>query len=63
MKATVTRDGFGKPDNDSSGRFFAPGETIYGDLAAVAVREGWAEAVAESAPAPAAPKAKRARKR
>lgn len=58
MKATVTQEFTGRADEDVVARRFGVGETVTGDLAAVAVREGWAKAetAAEAAPA-ARPKA------
>lgn len=41
--ATVTITFSGAPDGALYPREFAPGETVTGDLAAVAVREGWAK--------------------
>lgn len=41
--ATVTAAFCGVPDGAVYPREFAPGETVTGDLAAVAVREGWAK--------------------
>lgn len=42
MKATVTVAFDGVPDGAIYPRTFAPGDTVEGDLARVAVREGWA---------------------
>lgn len=43
MKAVVTTEFPGRPDNEPLSRTIKVGEIIAGDLAAVAVREGWAE--------------------
>ncbi len=40
--ATVTRAFFGVPDGLVYPREFAPGDAVLGDLAEIAVREGWA---------------------
>jgi hypothetical protein len=47
MKAKVTQTFQGVPDGQIHTREIAPGEVIEGDLAAVAVREKWAEEVVE----------------
>lgn len=44
MRAKVTKEFTGRPDSEALPRTIAVGETITGDLAKVAVREGWAEA-------------------
>ena len=54
MKAKVTRAFPGKPDDEVLSRAIAVGEEILGDLALVAVREGWAEDIE--------PKAKKGKK-
>lgn len=41
--AIVTVPFSGVPDGEVYGRDFAVGDTVHGDLAAVAIREGWAE--------------------
>lgn len=51
MKARVTTEFPGRPDSEALSRTVEVGEIIEGDLAAVAVREGWAEEIAGSAPA------------
>lgn len=43
MRAKVTSEFPGRPDNEVLTRLIAKDEVIYGDLATVAVREGWAE--------------------
>jgi hypothetical protein len=50
--ATVTAPFIGAPDGEVYGRQFAVGDTVHGELAAVAIREGWAEV-------PGQPKAKK----
>lgn len=50
--AIVTVPFVGAPDGELYGREFAVGDEVRGDLAAVAVREGWAEM-------PGQPKAKK----
>jgi hypothetical protein len=50
--ATVTAPFIGAPDGEVYGREFVAGDTVHGDLAAVAIREGWAEV-------PGQPKAKK----
>lgn len=42
MKATVTQEFAGRPDNEPLSRIVKVGEIITGDLATVAVREKWA---------------------
>lgn len=50
-QATVTTEFPGRPDNAEKVRTIAVGETIDGDLAEVAIRQGWAtEVVATSGP-------------
>lgn len=49
MQAKVIKDFDGAPDGALYPKHFAPGATVEGDLAAVAIREGWAE---ESKPDP-----------
>ncbi len=46
MQAKVTKEFAGRPDDEAMSRTVAVGEIITGDLAAVAVRENWAEEVA-----------------
>jgi hypothetical protein len=41
--AKVTVAFSGVPDGEIYPKDFAPGDEVHGDLAAVAVREGWAE--------------------
>lgn len=43
MRATVTSDFSGVPDGEIHPRTFKPGDTVEGELAAVAVEQGWAE--------------------
>jgi hypothetical protein len=50
--ATVTVPFMGAPDGEFYGRQFAAGDQVHGELASVAVREGWAEM-------PGQPKAKK----
>jgi hypothetical protein len=50
--AIVTVPFIGAPDGEVYGREFAVGDTVHGDLAAVAIRQGWAEV-------PGPPKAKK----
>lgn len=47
MQAKVTTEFPGRPDNEPLSRAIKVGETISGDLATVAVREGWAEELVE----------------
>ncbi len=49
MKAKVTTAFPGRPDSEVMTRTIAVDEVIDGDLAAVAVKEGWAEEVADEA--------------
>lgn len=42
MKAIVIKPFRGLPDRETTVRDFVDGDTVTGDLAAVAVREGWA---------------------
>lgn len=51
MKAIVTVEFPGKPDHEVVSRTIAVGETITGDLAAVAVAQKWATEVAADEPA------------
>lgn len=44
-KATVTKPFAGLPDGDTKVRDFAVGDEVEGDLAEVAIREGWADEV------------------
>lgn len=41
--AKVTKEFMGAADGDPRTRRFMPGDTVTGDLGAVAVREGWAD--------------------
>lgn len=43
MRVVVTVAFSGAPDGTVYPREFAPGDVVEGDLAAVALREGWAE--------------------
>lgn len=43
MKAKVTKAFPGRPDKEAQTRRIEVGETITGDLASVAVGQGWAE--------------------
>lgn len=52
MKATVTKAFRGRPDHLPQGRLIEVGEIISGELAAVAVREGWADPSRPPAAAP-----------
>ncbi len=52
MVAIVTVPFIGAPDGEVYGREFAVGDEVHGELAAVAIREGWAEV-------PGQPKAKK----
>jgi hypothetical protein len=45
MKAKVTKEFAGRPDGEALSRTVKVGEVIVGDLAAVAVREKWADEV------------------
>lgn len=47
IKAKVTAPFPGRPDEEAKVRQIESGEVISGDLANVAIREGWAEAVAD----------------
>lgn len=51
MKVIVKTAFPGRPDNEAVSRTIAVGEEIAGDLAAVAVKEGWAEELPEESPA------------
>ncbi len=51
MRTKVTTDFKGRPDNEADTRTIKAGETITGDLAAVAVREKWAEREDDGTPA------------
>ena len=51
MQAKVTTEFSGRPDSDALARTIKVGEVITGDLAAVAVREKWAEEVGAETPA------------
>lgn len=53
MQANVTKEFPGRPDNEPLARAIKVGEIIGGDLAAVAVREGWAVALPDEGPEPA----------
>jgi hypothetical protein len=55
--AKVTVAFSGVPDGEIYPKDFAPGDEVHGDLAAVAVREGWAE---DSEPTKAEAKARKA---
>lgn len=60
MKATVTTETNARPDGEPLPRAVKVGEVIEGDLAAVAVRDKWAEEIAdEDTPAKAPAKAKK----
>lgn len=50
MKAKVTTEFNGRPDGDALARAIKVGETITGNLAAVAVRERWAEEIGDPSP-------------
>jgi hypothetical protein len=43
--AKVVKAFVGAPDGEVYPRDFAPGDMVHGDLAAVAMREGWAKPV------------------
>ncbi|MFN3549626.1 MAG: hypothetical protein ACK4U0_19235 [Mesorhizobium sp.] len=45
MHATVTISTNGRPDNEALPRMLPVGAVISGDLATVAVRDGWAEEI------------------
>lgn len=45
VTAKVVEAFFGVPDGEVYPRDFAPGDMVHGDLAAVALREGWAKPV------------------
>lgn len=47
MKATVTREFPGRPDREIKTRTIAVGEEIDGELAEVAVAEGWAKEISD----------------
>jgi hypothetical protein len=53
MKATVIKEFPGRPDREVLARTIKAGEVIDGELAAVAVRAGWAEEMKAEEPAPA----------
>lgn len=59
MKAKVTKAFPGRPDNEAAVRTIDVGETVHGELAAVAVREKWADEVKDEEAAAAAPKGKK----
>lgn len=50
MKAMVQKSFAGAPDGELHPRTFAVGDIITGELAVVAVREGWAVEQGEAAP-------------
>lgn len=50
MQAKVTKEFAGRPDDEAMSRTIKVGEIITGDLAAVAVREKWAEEAASEMP-------------
>lgn len=55
ISAKVTKAFPGKPDDETQVREVAVGETISGELAKVAIGEGWAEEIAADAAEDAAP--------
>lgn len=56
MKAKVTKSFAGVPDGEIYPREIQKGEIVAGELAAIAVREGWAKKVeGDEPPAPPAP--------
>lgn len=55
MKAIVQIPFRGAPDGEPHSRQFEPGDLIEGDLAAVALREGWAVAERDTPRAPLCP--------
>jgi hypothetical protein len=55
MKAIVQIPFRGAPDGEPHPRQFEPGDFVEGDLATVALREGWALAERETPRAPLAP--------
>lgn len=59
MQAKVTKEFPGRPDDATMPRMIAVGETIGGELAAVAVEHGWAEKVSEESAPPAKGKTKK----
>lgn len=67
MKAKVIKPFAGAPDGEAHPRDWLAGHVVEGELAAVAVREGWAASLEESAAEvaaepPDAPKPARRRK-
>ncbi len=47
IKAEVIKEFAGRPDKAAVAKVFSPGDMIEGDLAAVAVANGWAKQLAE----------------
>lgn len=63
MKAKVIKEFSGRPDNQPSARVIKVGEVVEGELAAVAMEQGWAKADApEKSSVSRAMPAKRAKK-
>lgn len=57
MRVVVTQEFLGKPDGQVYGRPILVGEVLTGDLAELALREGWAEEqeAEQAEPKPAKP--------
>jgi len=58
MKAIVTKAFPGRPDDQAHVCEFVPGDEVFGELAEVAVRNGWAKEQGEETVSPAKPKGK-----
>lgn len=58
--AKVIKEFSGAPDGEVYARLFAVGDEVHGDLAAVAIREGWATDEELKAAKPAENKARKA---
>lgn len=59
MKAKVTKPFSGRPDSEAATRTIAKDEVIEGELATVAVEQGWARAIDDRAAAEADRKARK----
>jgi len=59
MRAKATKVFNGRPDDEPLTRRFRPGDVVTGELAQVAVREGFAEAIPDEPEAAPAPSPKR----
>lgn len=63
MKAKVTKPFAGRPDGEAATRTIAKDEVIEGELATVAVDQGWAKAIDDRAAAKAEAEADRKAKK